>query len=180
MAFGIPIASVEVTSANQLATLNLANISQEYTDLYIIANFKTTATADWFTFIVNYDGSNTYERNGWYKGNATTPIGMSNASVPRIYGERIADGSTDHNANEFSTVIIEIPNYSNTSMYKQLYFRGGKVGTNPASSTGFIWNATGLYASTNGISNIQIICDGASPISIGSTIDIYGTKRLGL
>lgn len=182
--FGTPIATVETTRTQYSITVD--NIPQTYSELFIVTHSKSLGSGtgfagggatDWDELNINNDYNVNYARQTMYLSNNGSYNSTRNFNVPRIYGEQITGSSSDF-TNEYAVHIWHLPNYSNTSQWKNIYLLGGRVGTAPNTVSGFNFAVTGVYKSTNGIKRLDF---GSSyGYLAGTTVEIFGTKRLGL
>lgn len=178
MTFGYPIFSKELTS--NAGIIIASNLPQGYTDLYIVISAKGagTGSTDWLS--INFNGQTesnktNYSRVGFYGsfGNAQS------ADTHRMWGEQYPTSDTaSFSQYEFSTILMQVTNYSNTNIKKQIFMQGGKVGLTP-STTGFLYTVAGQWDDTSAITQIHFTPDAAKGFKSGTTIDIYGTKRVG-
>jgi len=173
---GTPIASVELTKTQYSITID--NIPQNYSEISIILHAKSIGSGsgfsgggatDWDELNINANYGNNYARQTMYAAaSGNTYASTRNFNVPLMYGEQFSAGGTNWD-NEFSTHLWWIPNYTNTSQWKNVYhLDGGAMG----------FAVAHIYKSTDAVRRIDI---GSSYGYIaGTTVEIFGTKRLGL
>lgn len=181
---GTPLASVELTKTQLSITLD--NIPQNYSELFIVLNIKSLGSSgfagggatDWDELNINNTYSNSYARQTMYAAANGSFQATRNFNVPIMYGEQFA-GNNNAFQNEFSTHLWWIPNYTNTSQWKNVYHIGGRTSDDPNGTGGAMGFAvTHLYKSTSAINRLDIGSTyGYLP---GSTVELFGTKRLGL
>ena len=179
---GTPLASVQLTKTQLSITLD--NIPQTYSELFIVLHAKSLGSGgfagggavDWDELNINNDYSNSYARQTMYFA-PTTGQATRNFNVPLMYGEQFSAGGSNWD-NEFSTHLWWIPNYTNTSQWKNVYHMGGRSGLDAATSGSMSFAVSHIYKSTNSVNRLDL---GSSyGYLAGSTVEIFGTKRLGL
>ena len=157
-----PIATTTLTGTSTSVTFN--SITGSYTDLVLVCSVKNS-TANWpsprLQFNTDTAGGNTYYSNTFLLGN-----GSSASSGRQANDDGIALGNVD-NAN-FSTVIANIMNYSNTTTHKTVVSR---IGSASASTQAYV----GMWRRTGAITDITIVPQVYSFTS-GSTFTLYGIK----
>lgn len=182
--FGTPIASIETTRTQY--SISIDNIPQTFSELFIITHtkglgsgtgFSGGGSVDWDELNINNDYNLNYGRQTMYLGGNGTYNSTRNMNVVRMYGEQISAGGSNW-ANEFSTHLWWIPNYSNTSQWKNVYQIGGRVGLDPINAGGFSFSVGHIYKSTNPVRRIDV--GSTYGYVAGSTVEVFGTKRLGL
>ena len=169
-----PLASYTVQSGT-VANLGLANIPATYTDLLVIASFKTFAGSaatnnlyQWF----NNDGSSLNTATRLWGTGSSTASNYQTATFPSIISLVNGAGSP---ANTFSSVSLYIPNY--TSNYAKQFICS--VGTTTNGTGQYSYRTAGKYANTTAINAIAFQNDGGG-FTAGSTIDLYGIQKKGL
>ena len=151
------------TTLGSTSTSITFNSFSGYTDLVLVCSVKNT-TASWPSPRLQFNtdtGSNSFYSNTFIQGDGTSP-----SSGRASNDDGIALGNVD-NAN-FSTVIVNIMNYSNTTTHKTVVSRIGSGSSNVQAYVG-MWRRTGA------ITDITIIPQVYS-FAIGSTFTLYGIK----
>lgn len=156
-----PIATTTLGSAQSSVTFS--SISGSFTDLVIAGAVGSTST--------------TLDRNMRIQFNSDT---NSNYSDTDVYGEGSTAGSFRRsNQNQmiineaiarsgnFSTYIINVMNYSNSTTNKTVLGRGG--------NTNLVAASVGLWRNTAAITSITLLISGDNFAS-GSTFTLYGIK----
>lgn len=156
------IATTTLTSDTTGATFS--SIPQTYTDLIIVVNGKgATGTTGYnnFTFRFNGDSATNYSRTR-LQGDGTSAGSSTDANVSRHDIFVPNNGETG-----FSTSVIQVMNYSNTTTYKTAIWRDSLVVT-----SGLVVAWAGLWRSTSGITSI----DFPNTFKSGSQFSLYGIK----
>ena len=157
-----PIATTTLTGTSTAITFTSFG---GYTDLVLVCSVKNS-TANWpsprLQFNTDTAGGNTYYSNTFMYGTGSG----SGSSGRQANDDGIALGNVD-NAN-FSTVIANIMNYTNTTTYKTVVSRIGSASSNTQAYVG-MWRRTGA------ITDITITPQVYS-FDIGSTFTLYGIK----
>lgn len=143
--------------------ITFSNISQNYTDLILVAT-STVPTGSAFEFQCGNGSVNTssiYSRTFFYATATTFPSGRSTSS-DRLY---FSSGDT---SGIFGQCVINIQNYSSTTLKKTMI---GLTGDGKDETVAI----AGLFASTSAINTIGIT-GYLGNILAGSTFTLYGIK----
>lgn len=160
-----PIVSTTLGAA--AADVTFSSIPGTYTDLVIIGFVKTTASANTsLGFQVNGDTSSLYSQTR-LQGNGTTAVSERSSGVGygNFSGFSYAVADTTNN---FSPIVFQAMNYSNSTTNKTFLSRGNNA------STG-VGAVVSLWRSTVAITSIRIY-PFAGSLDTGSTFTIYGIK----
>jgi hypothetical protein len=163
-----PIASQ--TLASDTASVIFSSIPQNYTDLILVFNGKSTnagSSTNGMRCRLNGDSSALYSGTNM-AGNA------SNATSGRYSSSTFFEGGEIAQASATSTLnIMHFMNYSNTTTFKSFLIR-----SNVASS--IVQAQIGLYRSTSAITSIELSRDfGTNNLATGSTFNLYGIAQGG-
>jgi hypothetical protein len=151
------IATTTLSSAQ--ASVTFSSISGNYTDLVLIVCSTTgTGTA---LLTANGDTGSNYSRTFMYGTGSSAVSGRTTnfASFPFTIGAT---------AGTFSSTIVHLMDYSNTTTHKTFLTRG-----NDAADAAVA--LVGLWRNTNAISSITLT-GSAGNLSSGSTFNLYGIK----
>lgn len=156
----IPIATTTLGSA--ASSVSFSSISGSYTDLVIIANFAVTTSTNAYFQLGNgsLDTGNNYSQTN-LKGDGTSATSgrrTNNGSILLFNADNLT-------ANEWTTNIINMQNYANTTTYKSSVLRSNSA----ANST---YATVGLWRSTSAINIITFTSSGN--FATGSTFTLYG------
>ena len=157
------VAIATQTLGSSASTVTFSSIPGTYTDLICICFMKSTATS--------------LERNVLMRFNGDT---ATNYSQTTVYGENTTPGSyrqssqtgalvsaaTPPSSGSFTTNIVQIQNYSNTTTYKTLLSRWASATQNGATVS--LWRATPAA-----ITSIELYLSG-DQFPSGSTFSLYG------
>lgn len=162
----------EITLTQAASLVTFSNISQEYTDLRIVASMRDSGdNIVRFSMGFNSTSKTTTTRRILYgtgSGSAST-TGSTNTSVG--YGSTRSSGT----ANTFGNAEIYIPNYT-SSNYKSFSVDSAEENN----ATDAIMSITaGVWESTAAITSLSIICD-APNFAAGSSFTLYGISKLGV
>jgi len=144
------------TLASTATNLTFSSIAGTYTDLVLIANFKSSAT-DGISVQFNGDTATNYS---W-----TLLYGTGSVAGSARYSNQTGVTIGYTTASNFNTTICQIANYSNTTTNKTLISKGSSADYEND-------NMVGLWRSTAAITSIKINCTGT--LQIGSTFTLYG------
>jgi len=150
-----PIATTSLTSAT--TSITFSSISSAYTDLVLIISAKNTTSLNNGKLNFNGDGGTNY--SGTYMQGAGTAVTGRVSNTSSVYLMEFV--TTD-----FSPVVVNIMDYSNTNTYKTILAQGGANSDRIA-----FW--TSIWRSTSAINSIEIATFGGQFAS-GSTFSLYG------
>jgi len=164
----VPIASVTFSSNN--SAYFFTNIPQVYQDLMLVISQRGTSSGTRATFFGfnNLSASNTFSYTQLISdgSSATSVRNTSN----QFQFESSCPLSTD-TAGVFSSVVINILNYRNSSTFKSVLFRSAA----DFNGSGFTTLAAGLWQNTSAIDQINI----RTGVATGSTYTLYGIRTVG-
>jgi hypothetical protein len=159
-----PIASTTLGSA--ASSVTFSTISGAYTDLVLIANLSNATTTNAYYRVGNssVDSGNNYSET-WLRGN-----GSAAASGGRTSNDAFLLFNADNiSQDEWTTNIIHLQNYSNTTTNKTAIYRMN-------SAANFTYATVGLWRSNSAINIITIYSGGN--FKSGSTFSLYGIKAV--
>ena len=144
-------------SGSSTTTYTFSSIPNSYTDLILVGSIATVTGSDTVAFRVNGDTTTNYSRTYMYGDGTTAASGrvLSESSYP------VATLNTT-----FAPVVLNFNNYSNTTTYKSILYRGGF--TYPAVAVG-LWRAT-----PSAITSITAFWGSTANFASGSTLALYG------
>jgi hypothetical protein len=157
-----PISSQTVGTA--VATITFSSISQTYTDLVLVMTGTTSSTGASFFMRFNSDTTSLYS-DTYLVGNGTSASSGRDSASTSI---RVSQNATGGTLNVQRVNILQIFNYSNTSVFKTILARGNadlEVGLN-----------AGLYRSTNAITAFDLFNGSSATFGVGTTFTLYGIK----
>ena len=162
----VPIATQTLGSAAASVTFN--SISG-YTDLVLIAvgRSATASVSDSYLLTVNGDNAGTTYSRTRILGTGSAASSSNRTSAPNIDFEGLSGNSATSGV--YSTSIINLPNYSNTSIYKTILIRG-----NDASN--YVEATVGLWRNAAAITSINLAASSAANLMAGSTFTLYGIQ----
>jgi hypothetical protein len=161
-----PIATAALSGA-----VNFTSIPQGYQDLMVVISSRDT-TASVNTTLFNYlnnDGSSIYSFTIMSGDGSTTS--SSRQTGQGVFGAAAQVGASA-TSGIFSTNIMHILNYSNTTTFKTVLWRSAA----DANGSGQSRLAVGLYRSTAAIT--QVYVNPASGFAAGSTATLYGIRAV--
>ena len=150
----VPIATQNGTGTS---TLTFNTISGSYTDLVLVANIKASGNTN---LLMSFNGDTT---SGLYSRTVLTGDGASATSNRDTAQNNITFTANGIASTGYSTHILHINNYSNTTTFKTVLAR--------SSNAGFGTDAiVGLWRNTNAITSVTI--------SAGKNFDTTSTFTL--
>ena len=166
------IATVTV-GAGGAASIDLTSIPATYTHLQIRGIAKgaqTTYAADNFLFKVNNDSGSNYA-NHILKGDGSSATALANASSTTgiVSHNGLVGGSA---SNVFTTFVMDILDYANTSKYKTIRTLTGF----DANGSGVVELTSTLWQSTSAVNRLTFTEETGGNMAQYSTIAIYGIK----
>ena len=156
-----PIATTTLGSAQSSVTFNSFS---GYTDLVLVSNMNSTNSGMidvYYRF--NSDSGSNYSRTGMY-GNGSVAGSFRAANETAGYYSYI--NGTSVGTNTYSTNILQIQNYSNSTTNKTTLSRTASQGDSTIA-------VVGLWRSTSAITSITLGCASGS-FNAGSTFTLYG------
>jgi hypothetical protein len=163
----------EITLTQAASLVTFSNISQEYTDLRIVASMRDSGD-DLVRFSMGFNSTSktTTTRKILYAdgSSVSSTTGSTNTSVG--YGSTRSTGT----ANTFGNAEIYIPNYT-SSNYKVFSVDATEENNHAVNSLRSM--TAGVWESTAAITSLSIICD-APNFAAGSSFTLYGISKLGV
>ena len=166
--------ALATTTLGSAGVITFNSISSSYTDLVlVVSNVKSTASTPSCSLRV---GNGSVDTGSNYsdtvlEGNGTSATSNRQSSQTRIEGGYNVGINTNGNGGVY---IYNFQNYSNTSTYKTIIWRGNTPdGTAPGTIGG-----VGLWRSTSAINTIEISGSGAN-LASGTVASLYGIKAEG-
>ena len=152
----VPIMTQTLGSAQN--TVTLSSIPSTYTDVVLICQLIPTAGCTGY-FKLNGSSSSIYSD--------TWMVGYGSGS-PASYRDSNQTQGVVGDMTGTTTVIMNLQNYANTSVYKTVLTRSSSAGNGVAA------NAS-LFRDTTAISSVSLIANGTT-WAAGSTFTLYGIK----
>lgn len=157
------VALEEITvSGSSTSTVSFTNISQSYTDLYIIMNLKMGTSNQYPRIRFNSDTGTSYSDSTLYGTGTATTGRDSNVSGSGyiMAGAYVGTSEFDWNCK------LDIFSYSSTSFYKTFLVRANR-------SSLSVDSVSGRWSSTSAITRIDLIANGGV-FSEGCTFSLFG------
>lgn len=166
-----PLASTTLTSS--AANITFSNISNAYTDLYIVASLSTNGAQNYRGVLMqfNNDSANHNYRAGYWEGTGTG--GGTTAESNAGYWYFWENGKAPSNS-IFGNSTIYISNYTRTNHPKSGIVDSATEAQAQGMAMGLI---AGFYNSTSAISSIKFTPSVPEDFAQHSTITIYGIKN---
>jgi len=158
------IATTTLGSAQ--ADVTFSTISGIYTDLVLTANVQLVSSGQSMLYQFNGDTASNYSLT-IMKGNGTSATSdrRSNINYQLVAGWDAGLPTSS----SFATAIVNIPNYSNTTINKTSVARGSNAAGGDVTATINLWR------NTSAITSIKIY-SGIGNLNTGSTFTLYGIK----
>lgn len=160
-----PIATATTTSDGQ--SITFSSIPSTYTDLFIAGQLRTARgiTQDIVRIQFNSDTTTIYSST-YLEGDGST---ASSSQDSAVNGITMSIAGANAPSTVFTTVLMSINNYQNSTTYKTSLIRNG--------SAQYKTRATvGLWRSTSAISSITFYQYSGLGLASGSTLTLYGIK----
>jgi hypothetical protein len=167
------IQTIYLASGNQLS-LNFDSIPSTFRHLQIRGNLKSQRGSEYQSTVrmrFNADSGNNYFYSRWQGKNGTANGFIANTGEPYLYMYNMC--TTDTGSTIMAPFVLDIYNYSSTSIYKTIQANSGVAMANTDSTackTGGSWN------STSAINAISFSTDDGSQFSRYSRLGLYGIK----
>jgi hypothetical protein len=162
-----PLQSITLTS--NASSVTFSGISQDYTDLVLVSQTQQVTSGEDLAIRFNNDSTSIYSRTYICGDGSTAHSGRSTSQTYIILDHH----GTPPTSTSFGSSIVNIPNYSNTTLNKTVLNRNGSIDSSPAVAT---VSNVGLWRSTSAITSITVLCTNSSNLKAGSTFDLYGIK----
>jgi hypothetical protein len=159
-----PISTQTLTSGSTSISFN--SITSSYTDLVLVCNVFGTANYSGFIRF-NGDTASNYSYTQ-LQGNGTSASSNRQSSQTSIL---ILSKNIGFDTSYLTTGIINIQNYSNTTVYKSVLSRTGVVRASIGETAAYV----GQWRNTAAITSLTIISDGGT-YATGSVFTLYGIK----
>lgn len=158
------------TRAFSAGAINFTSIPQTYTDLVISLQMRGVNAGSVEYLLAQFNGSTTGHSWTYLLGNGSAASAARNSPggiAPAFFYVGLMPGGTA-TSGLYSTVTMNIPNYANTSTYKNALWRFG-ANNGGSSSTNL---STGLFSSTAAITSILLAGSNGSD----GSATLYGIK----
>jgi hypothetical protein len=167
-----PIATTTLSTTT--ANIAFTSISQNYTDLVIIAKVRGTASGHLWGRWGNgsYDTGSNYSATGMYARSTTNNHSSERESSITYAKFSLLTYGVPSATDTFGTVIINIQNYSNTTTNKTALTKVADIGSNNYAG---VEADVILWRSTSAINQIDLFPNTGSFVS-GTMITLYGIK----
>jgi hypothetical protein len=163
-----PINTTTVTSSVTSITFN--SIPNTYTDLVLITSAYSFRASNVDSLAIRFNGdSGTNYSYTAMLADTTTQTSARATGQTNIW----VGNFTANNFNQPSPIIMQIPNYANTSMFKTVLARGNSVAGGGYRSV----NANfGSWLNTAAINSVTVRSETGNNFLSGSTFTLYGIK----
>ena len=153
------------TLGSNIASVEFTGLSGSYTDLILVCNVKNQGGANYNLYCQVGNGS--YDTGSNYSDTYLGGQGSSAYSGRDTSATQIRLGLSGNS--NYTPIIVNFQNYSNTSTYKSTVSRGSDAGGN-------VMAIAGLWRSTSAINRIKLFVESSADLSSGSTFTLYGIK----
>ena len=154
-----PIATTTLGSST--ATVTFSSIPSTYTDIVLIINAGCSGAAEQDCLIrVNGDSGGNYSATYLYGTGSSALSGRNATQTESTAGYPIRPTL-------ISTLILQFPNYSNTTTYKNWLGRAN-------SADSMVYSHISLWRNTNAINTILLYPSNTVNFLAGSTFTLYG------
>lgn len=172
----VPIQTVR--AASTVVDLSFTSIPQGYQDLFLVMNVRSdnASSLPAFSVYVNSTGLANWSQTTLY-GNGSSAGSLRTTTSTPTYGLQWQPGygiaGASATAGVYSSVVVHILNYANTSTYKTAIGRSAS----DLNGSGMTVLIAGNWANTSAITSIQTGTQGN--FVAGSTATLYGVKAVG-
>lgn len=170
------IAHTEV-GAGGTANITFSSIPALYSDLLIVSNIRTAGASlnnDPINVTFNGDTATNYSTTV-LSGTGTTSSSTRTSTVAQIATTQAPGASAA--TSYWGSGILTIPEYRNTSHFKQILFTGSQEGNNFTSGTWNLAMVAGMWRSTAAITSIRLIANSGANIVQHSSATLYGLTK---
>lgn len=162
MATSAWVALGSVSLSSNSTTVAFGSIAQSYRDLALVINGNAVSGESYFYLYFNGDTGSNYSRVEM-TGNGSSGASASFSNLIPI----------TLNSTSTSTCILNIMDYSATDKHKTVLYRNNSTG-----STVEVIGGAGRWASTQGITSIEVTGYLTASIASGTTLTLYGSNRV--
>jgi hypothetical protein len=144
-------------------SITFSSIPSTYTDLRLVATFKSTVgTSGWYIYF-NGDNTNTYYSRTYLAGDGASAISSRNSNATEIVASYSGISTTIP-----TLTTIDVMSYAGST------FKTSLISTSAdRNGSGFTLNEVGLFRSTSAISSLTFKTD-ATAFTTDSTFTLYG------
>ena len=164
----VPIASATLTSTGGF---DFINIPQTYQDLMVVVYARSAGTDGGLYWYANGDGSAIYSKTYLFGDGASAGSGRVSNSGGGQWGNIATSSNT---AGMFSTAMVHVLNYANTSTFKTFLVRNA----DDRNGSGYSILQADLYRSTAGISRLTFGNASYVNLAAGSQATLYGIRAV--
>jgi len=170
---GAMIPLVTTTLSSSTANVTFSSIPQNYEHLQVRAFMRTNYSgfADGVSYRINSDTGSNYKAH-FLRGDGSSASAGVDTTTSIFAGDIAGNGS---GASTFSTLILDILDYTNTNKYKTMRDLIG-IDNN---GNGYVSLFSGLWLSTNAINSLTFFPTYGTTFSQYTTFALYGIKRAG-
>jgi hypothetical protein len=150
----------------------VSSISASYDHLYLVASARsdTSVYIDFCQFEFNTDTTGSNYSTTWLDASTTTPT--SNRATTYAHGGFVPDASST--ASTFGATTLWIPNYANTTNFKQSILSSSVTGNTSTNNEWIQMLAANLWHSTAAINEVKWFTSGGDNFVQYSTFTLYG------
>ena len=152
------------TLGSNTNTVTFSSISGSYTDLRLVETSRLTGAAH-SNMRFNSDTGSNYSGTNLSGNGTSASSGRGTNTTALFYGSTDGQGAV----NNYTQVIWDVMNYSNTTTYKTALVRASQALTESTT-------AVGLWRNTAAITSITLFPTNSKDFITGSTFTIYGIK----
>lgn len=158
----------KVTVGTATSSITFSSIPSTYTDLVVVASILPSSTSFYTPSLqFNSDTGSNYSST-WMYGQGSTAVSSRNTSQTQM---AIDNYSATPAVGYPMSVLFNVFNYANTSVYKTVIARGNDI----FASAGETSATVGLWRSTAAITSVTVKGNGAN-FAAGSTFSLYAIK----
>lgn len=165
------VALDKITVGTATSSITFSSIPSTYTDLVVVASILPSSTSFYTPSLqFNSDTASNYSST-WMYGQGSTAVSSRNTSQTQM---AIDNYSATPAVGYPMSVLFNVFNYANTSVYKTVIARGNDI----FASAGEASATVGLWRSTAAITSVTVKGNGAN-FAVGSTFSLYGISTVG-
>lgn len=157
------------------ASYNVTSIPSSYDHLYLVASTRSDQSGYYENIFLNYNGDtgSNYASTALYAG--TSSVGTNrNGGATKI--ENILVCTASHLADTFSSLTFWIPNYANTTNFKQAFIECPVPNDSTTNNQWYVSIVAGLWSATAAINRLTLTLAGGDNFVQHSSFTLYGVK----
>ena len=156
-------------------SITMSSIPSSYDHLYLTASTREGGSAKGVYLEFRFNDSSSPYSNTYLDtyDSSGHPISSRDTAVGDVIGKSVAGGVL---ANTFSSIIMWIPHYANTSNGKQVFIKSVCPNDDTTAGRWFLRLTAGLWNNTAAINKFRMQGAGGPELVVGTSVVLYGVN----